>query len=342
MHMKALAAGFGIGLALLAREAAARRSEEELRGRTALVTGGSRGLGFLLARTLAREGCQVAICARDSDELERARSSLGSEGGEIFVRRCDVSDQRQVEELVESVAEHFGPVDILVNNAGVIQVGPMQTMTVADFEKAMGVMFWGTVYPTLAVLPSMRERQTGHIVNITSIGGKIGAPRLLPYTSAKFAALGFSEGLHAELASEGIAVTTIMPGFMRTGSHVNAEFHGEEQYGWFALGASLPLISMDARRAAEQIVQAVKRKEAERILSLPANIAVRLHGVFPGVSARLAGVVKRWVLPGADRNVAARERGAEIERGFGSGLFEVATAWGRAAAHRTNQYKAGD
>jgi hypothetical protein len=99
---------------------------------------------------------------------------------------------------------------------------------------------------------------------------------------------------------------------------------------------------MDAGRAAEQIVQAVKRKEAERILSLPANIAVRLHGVFPGVSVRLAGVVNRWVLPGADPNVAARERGAEIERGRGSELFKVATAWGRAAAQRTNQYKAED
>ena len=338
MSPRLFRAGLALGLVLLGREALARRREVDLQGRVALITGASRGLGFLLARALAQEGCRVAICARDGDELERARVALEAEGAEVLTQQCDVSDQVQVDALVAAVVERFGRVDVLVNNAGIIQVGPLQTLSVADFEAAMGVMFWGTVYPTLAVLPSMRQHKSGHIVNITSIGGKISAPRLLPYNSAKFAATGFSQGLHAELAREGIAVTTIVPGFMRTGSHLNARFQGEEQYAWFALGASLPLVSMDAERAAKQIVQAVKRREAERILSIPAIVVARFHGLFPGTTARLQGLVNRWLLPGADREHAAPERGLEIQRTRGSAVVEAATAWSRDAAGRLNQY----
>src|SRR5450759_4776995 len=119
-------------------------------------------------------------------------------------------------------------------------------MEVAYFELAMDVMYWGVLYPTLAVLPQMREHKRGRIVNITSIGGKVSIPHLLPYNSAKFAAVGLSEGLRAELAMDGVTVTTIVPGLMRTGSHINAYFKGkqEREYTWFALGASLPVISM--------------------------------------------------------------------------------------------------
>src|SRR5439155_11331763 len=119
------------------------------------------------------------------------------------------------------VRSRFGQIDILVNNAGVIKVGPLDTMAVEDFEKAVAVMFWGVVYPTLAVLPEMRRRRSGRIAAITSIGGKVSVPHLLPYCCAKFAAVGFCEGLRAELAPYGIRVTTVVPGLMRTGSHRN-------------------------------------------------------------------------------------------------------------------------
>lgn len=100
----------------------------------------------------------------------------------------------------------------------------------------------------------MRARRRGRIVNITSIGGKVGMPHLLPYTCAKFATVGLSEGLRAELGREGIRVTTIVPGLMRTGSHLKAMFRGqhEQEFTWFSLGASLPLVSMGAERAARQ------------------------------------------------------------------------------------------
>ncbi|HEX2250393.1 MAG TPA: SDR family oxidoreductase, partial [Gemmatimonadales bacterium] len=198
-----------------------------IQGKTVLITGGSRGLGLALAREFARWGARLAICGRDPEALERARASLARAGGEVIAVPCDVTDQRSVESLVEEVRRRLGPVDILINNAGVIEVGPAETMSVVDFEEAMGTNFWGMVYPTLAVLPEMRERKTGRIVNITSIGGKLGIPHLLPYSASKFAAVGFSQGLRAEIAGEGVKVVTVVPGLMRTGSPRNAIFRGQ-------------------------------------------------------------------------------------------------------------------
>ena len=272
------------GALLAAREIRRHVAPADLRGQKAIVTGGSRGLGLLISRELARAGCDVAICARDADELARARADLLRFGRRIETVVCDVSDRVQVNRMIGQVTARFGQIDILVNNAGVIQVGPLENQSIDDFQMAMDVMYWGVVHPTLAVLPQMRARGSGRIVNVTSIGGKLGVPHLLPYSSAKFAAVGFSEGLAAEVAKDGIAVTTVVPGLMRTGSHLHALTKGqhEAEYGWFSLGASLPLISMDAERAAQQIVEATRRGESVKFLGLTAALASRFHGLFPG------------------------------------------------------------
>src|SRR5205823_4560715 len=141
------------------------------RSRVVLITGGSRGLGLAMAQEFAREGASIAICARDGAELERAKGEIERAGGEVLTVRCDVSDRGQVETMVARVSSHFGRIDVLVNNAGVIVVGPVENQTVEDFRQCMDVMYWGTVYPTLAVMPQMRSRRFGRIVNITSIGG---------------------------------------------------------------------------------------------------------------------------------------------------------------------------
>jgi NAD(P)-dependent dehydrogenase (short-subunit alcohol dehydrogenase family) len=326
------------GLGWLGYQALQRWRQEDIHGQVVLITGSSRGLGLALAREFARAGCRLVLCARDAEELERARHDLVQRGAEVLSVPCDVADREQVRHLVGQATERFGQVDILVNNAGIIQVGPMQTAT-EDFAAALDVMFWGVLYPTLAVLPQMRARHSGRIVNITSIGGMVSVPHLLPYSCAKFAAVGLSEGLRAELGQEGIHVTTIVPGLMRTGSHLRAAFEGqqEREFTWFALGATLPLLSISAERAARQIVRATQRGEAERILSLPANLLGRLHGVCPGMTANLLSAVNR-VLPRSEPASASRALGMEVQQRLRSRLLDVLTGLGHAAAHRLHQY----
>jgi len=198
-------------------------------------------------------------------------------------------------------------------------------------------MYWGTVYTSLAVLQHMRPRRSGRIVNITSIGGKVSVPHLLPYSSAKFAAVGFSEGLRAELAGTGISVTTVVPGLMRTGSHINAMFHGdaEREFSLFSLAASLPLVSMDAERAARSIVQATRRGDAELILSLPAKALALGHSLAPGLTTEALGLVSRAILP-HDARVDAQP-GYAAEEELDSPAVAALTTLGRRAAQRFGQ-----
>src|SRR5687768_5251057 len=147
----------GVAGAVLATRAL-RTGGRSLAGRVVLITGGSRGLGLVLAREAVARQARVAICARDPETLERARISLAAAGTEVVALTCDVTDRASVRHMVQAVGTQLGPVDMLINNAGVIEVGPADTMAVRDYEEAMNTNFWGMVYPTLEVLPSMRER----------------------------------------------------------------------------------------------------------------------------------------------------------------------------------------
>lgn len=280
---------------VIARKVIRRFYDYDFRHKVVLITGGSRGLGLVLAREFAKRGARLAICARDEKELQRARGDLESRHAEVFPIKCDITKRSEVDELMARVRDYNGRIDVLVNNAGTIEVGPLEVMTVEDFEKAMNTHFWGPVFTTLAVLPEMRRRQEGRIVNISSIGGKISVPHLLPYCASKFALVGFSQGLHAELAKDGIVVTTVCPGLMRTGSARNANFKGKHraEYALFSISAALPISSMRAERAARQIVSACKRGEAEVTLSIQAQVAALFHGVFPGVTADVMGFVNQ-------------------------------------------------
>jgi len=290
-------AAAGLGLAVAGVALWRRMRLADLSGEVALITGGSRGLGLALAHEFGALGCKLALCARDAEELAWARDELEKSGHECHAVVCDVGDEAQVEQMVRDVEQHYGRIDILVNNAGVIQVGPLENQTLADFQEAMDVMFWGTVYPTLAVLPQMFRQGAGRIVNITSIGGRMAVPHLLPYTCAKFAAVGFSEGLHAEVKKDGITVTTVAPGLMRTGSYRNAMFKGRHrsEYNWFALSSTLPLLSIDAQRAARKIARAVRRGAADLTITPQAKLAAMFHGSFPGATAEMMALANRFL-----------------------------------------------
>ncbi len=295
--MAAFALGIGCGIALNARQARKRFS---FRGRAVVITGGSRGLGLVLARQLARERARLCLLARDSEELERAKSQLRSLGTDVLTITCDIRKQSEVNEAIRRVVDSFGTVDVLINNAGIIQVGPLDHMTVQDFEDALAVHLFAPLYCTLAVLPHMRKAASGRIVNISSIGGKVAVPHFLPYSASKFALTGFSDALRAELRREKIFVTTVCPGLMRTGSPRNAQFKGRHrrEYAWFAVADSLPLLSVSAERAARSIIEACRRGSARLIIGAPARAAVLMNELFPGAMTTLMSVTNR-VLPGA-------------------------------------------
>jgi short-subunit dehydrogenase len=324
------AAGF-----LVLRSLVRRRRCYDFAGRTVLITGGSRGLGLLLARQLTEEGARVAICARDEAELARAHEDLAGRGGQVLTISCDVAHRHQVEAMVDQVRTQWGAIDVLINNAGVIQVGPMDEMTLEDYERSMQIHYWGPLFTTLAVLPEMRRRGQGRIVNIASIGGKISVPHLLPYSASKFALVGLSEGLRAELLKDGIYVTTVCPGLMRTGSPSNAEFKGQHdwEFAWFCASSSLPLVSMDAERAARQIVEACRYGQAEVILSLPAKAATLLHDLAPGTVADALGWSNRW-LPGTGGIGTRRAKGRDSRPSW---LPSWLTALTDRAAERNNE-----
>jgi short-subunit dehydrogenase len=318
---------------LFARAQAIRHYD--FHGKVALITGGSRGLGLILARQLAAEGARVAICAREDDELIRARQDLQSKGAEVFAIACDLRVREDVDRMVARVLQHYGQIDVLINNAGIISVGPLEEMTLDDFREAMDANFWSGVYTTLAVIPKMRQRKTGRIVNITSIGGKIAIPHLLPYSASKFALFGFSRGLRSELMKDGIVVTTIVPGLMRTGSPRNANFKGKNrlEHAWFSISDSLPLISMDADRAARQILNACKRGEVELTLTAPARIAAALDAIFPEFTGGILAVANT-MLPSAGGIGQHVAKGSESESAVSPGAL---TTLSDRAAERNNE-----
>lgn len=323
--------------ALAANLALYGRSEASVEDGVVLITGGSRGLGLALARRYARAGYRVAICARNQSGLDAARRLLAAEGLEVYTVVCDVSDEAAVKQMIRDVESRWAPIDILINNAGAIRVAPLDNLTTADFEDAMKTMFWGVLYPTLHVLEGMKRRGKGRIATVTSIGGKVSVPHLLPYCCAKFAAVGLCEGLRAEAGRHGVKVITIAPGLMRTGSYRAAEFKGQQraEAAWFSVAASLPLLSMDVDRAAQQIVRAIRRGRAETILSPQAMLLARLNGAVPGLMADTLGVINRLLPKGtADRESILT--GAEAEAGSGQVLRSL-IALGRRAAERGNE-----
>jgi NAD(P)-dependent dehydrogenase (short-subunit alcohol dehydrogenase family) len=276
-----------------------RTARYTLRDKVAVITGGSRGLGLVLARHLCAQGGSVALIARDREELARAKADLARRGGapNAFGVQCDLLDAAQIEAAVRQIIDRFGKIDILINNAGIIEVGPLEHMTREDFERAMQLHFWAAYELISQIVPEMRTWGGGHIVNISSIGGKVAVPHLAPYSVSKFALTGFSDAIRAELARDNIHVTTVAPGMMRTGSHVNAKFKGKHdiEFAWFSASAGAPLISMNADRAARKILAACRRGQPSLTLTFAARGAILGNALFPNLTGYAMRLVNQFL-----------------------------------------------
>ena len=309
----------GVGAFLLGGCIAARvirTARYTLRDKVALISGGSRGLGLVLARHICDQGGKVALLARDPEELARAKADLTARGGKILTVECDLLDRDQIQAAVRKVIDHFDRIDILINNAGIIEVGPLDHMTWEDYDRAMRLHFWAPYELVSQIVPEMRLWGGGRIVNISSIGGKVAMPHFAPYSASKFALTGFSDAIRAELARDKIQVTTVAPGLMRTGSHVNAKFKGKHdaEFAWFSAGAGAPLISMDADRAARKIVAAFRRGQPSLTLTFAARGAIAGNALFPNLTGYAMKIVNRLLPDVADETGQQSRAGSELPR----------------------------
>lgn len=332
----ALVGGAAYAIKTLASRGPAAKDPAKWHGKTVLITGGSRGLGLALAYEFGARGCRLALNARDEQELNEACRRLHERGVEAVPFVADISRSDETAPLIARVIEHFGKLDVLVNNAGEIQVAPLEGLTHEHFESAMNLMFWAPVNLSLAALPHMSQNRSGQIVNITSIGGLVSVPHLLPYSCAKFACVGFSTGLAAEVRSRGIHVLTVAPGLMRTGSYLNAKFGGKAkaEFAWFSLSGNLPGLSIAAETAAKTVLVALEKKQFQCTISLPAKLLAAAASLLPDTTRLLMSYVNA-ILPNASQPtplVPGKQLNATMNT-----VFQAFTTLGKGAARRFNE-----
>ncbi|GAA4438207.1 SDR family oxidoreductase [Pontibacter saemangeumensis] len=325
----------GAGALLAARSVSRKMTAYDFNNKTVLIAGGSRGLGLVMARQLAAEGARLVLCARDASELENARMELAGNGAEVLVQKCDVTVQQEVIDMVTNVQNEFYPIDVVINNAGIIHAGPVTEMNIEDFDEAIKTHYWAPIYTTMAVLPAMKARGGGMILNVASIGGKISVPHLVPYSASKFALVGLSEGLRAELKKYNIKVTTATPGLIQTGSTGHAYVKGQhkKEYALFKIMDSSPLTSMSAEATARQILDALRHGDAQVTTTLPAKFGALLHGLSPELMTDLFGFVNR-LLPGEGGIGKNRAKGYESESELSESFLTKRT---QQAAQRNNE-----
>lgn len=328
--------GLVSGLWVLSKRPGAKRLR---RGDVAVVTGGSRGLGLLLAHGLARRGLSVALVARDSRELAAAKRRLEREtGARVQTVTQDLEERNAATRVVNAVISRFGRLDVLVNDAGVISVGPQKAMSLDDYRHSMETNFFAALQMTQAALPHLEESR-GSILNVTSVGGAVPVPHLLPYTASKFAFAGWSAGLAAELANNGVRVVTVLPWLMRTGSFLHAEVKGrrEKEARNFTLAASLPLLTLSADRAAARMLRALDRGERFVTVGIAGKVARLGFALLPNVALVVLSVANRF-LPGMTNGAAgAREKAEPVWRHREGLASSFLTVLGDRAARRNNE-----
>lgn len=250
------------------RRPAKRLEDNSLKGRVAVVTGASRGIGTAIAEALAEEGCRLVLAARSVDRLEEVAANLTRRHGvEVVTIPTDIGDESQARRLIESAADHFGSLDILVNNAGVGIYGAVDELHLDDLRHVFEVNFFGPMAALQEAVRVMRRNGGGTIVNVSSIVGKFPQPLGGGYTATKFALQGASGAARAELKRDNIDVVLICPGLTDTefSEHSRISVPGAEhrQGERHSLGQGV-----EPGRVGRRTVKAIKRGEREVYITL--------------------------------------------------------------------------
>jgi len=188
----------------------------DLSGKTVAITGASSGIGEATALACHRAGAAVALAARRGDRIAALAARIEDEGGRAVALETDVSDERQARAFVEHAYEHLGGLDALVNNAGLMLLGPITAADTEEWRRMIDVNVYGVLYCTHAALPAMLERGAGHIVNVSSVAGRVARTGSGVYNLTKFGIGAFSESLRQEVTAQGVRVTLIEPGAVAT------------------------------------------------------------------------------------------------------------------------------
>jgi short-subunit dehydrogenase len=255
---------------------------DNLRGRVAIVTGASRGIGVYIARALAAEGMQLAISARTAEPIEALAAELSGAGARVIAIRADVGIPEERGMLLQRTAAELGPVDVLVNNAALEANESFVSFSGPTIEHMLQVDLVAPMLLTHELLPSMLARKTGHIVNIASLAGKSATPYNVPYSAAKGGLVLFSHSLRAELRGSGVSCSVVVPGFIsQTGMYAEKER---------AFGVSVtPLVGTSKPESVGRaVVRAIKKDSLEEIVAPgPMRLLQAFNQVFPEAFAWL-------------------------------------------------------
>lgn len=263
----------------------------ELRGRTAIVTGASRGIGHVLANALAREGMNLVLAARSVELLEQLATNLRQSGVRVLVSPTDVSDEAQLKMLVECTLQEFGSIDVLVNNAGIEAFRPYQLIEPADISQTIQVNLIATLLLTRFALPHMLKAGRGHIVNMASVAGKFGPAFGAAYGASKAGMIAFTQSLRGELHKTGVSATAICPGFADDG--------GIYEVIKQRTGRGMPWYvgSTSADAVARAVIKAIRQDRPEMIINFPALRPVfTLCQAFPRLGELIVRLTTRKFL----------------------------------------------
>jgi len=238
-----------------------------------VITGASSGIGEETAEQFAKQGANLVLVARRKEKLEQVEKKLSKYSIRTLIQICDVSDKEQVKQMSEKVIETFSKIDILVNNAGFVIYGKVKELSIEDIESQMNTNYFGTIYCTKVFLPYLLKQNSGHIVNVASVGGSFGVPGIASYCATKFAMLGFSEGLHHELHDTNVGVTVVSPIMVRTGLFDHPSF---KNFTRRATG-----ISLSSETVANAIIKAADSPRLEIVVPSFVRIGIWFKQTFP-------------------------------------------------------------